>query len=313
MANTSAWPQAATAVAAIATVGVTAWKNVKDANAERAANRVRAEEESLRRFDARLNSAIERLGSESPSLQTNAAAELCLYIKHRYRDFHTDLLQVLLANLKLAQLKEVGSTAAGILRLDLQQLLRLILADRKHYEDLPWYLDLSRASLRKLDISNLNLHDIATDVAFSDLSEARLAGANLTRLRGYKVNLRKAFCLGANLKEARLDHAHAQGALMDEATLVSATLRHANLTNVKFRQARMQEVQLERAKLAGADFTNANITNAYFRDATFDDAALETILDATGWDARNNAHRNFNDDVWELLQERKEARLRTMS
>jgi uncharacterized protein YjbI with pentapeptide repeats len=300
--NLLAWAPFVTALAAIATVGVTLWKQASDLETARSQleeehrkTRTANEEEALRRFDTNLSNVIANLGSGSEVLRVNAAAALATYVKPRYSAFYTDLLIVLTSNLRLQPTEPV----ARVLRDDLERLLRLIFGDtRDRAEGLPTELDLGRASLRRFDISGINFGKVVIDVAFADLSEARLVDAQLFRLRGREVNLENSYCSRALLGEARLNGLRARGAVMHEINLVSATLKDADLRDVKLQGAFMQEAHLEGAQLSGANFTGANLANTYFRGASFDKSALRTIArGAKRW--RDN--RNFDDSVRRAL------------
>jgi uncharacterized protein YjbI with pentapeptide repeats len=306
-----AWAPFATALGAIVAVGATLWKQTTDLAAARTqlrddhdklrvaneqwqerfledqhTNRLQQEAESLRRFDASLTSTISNLGSQSESLQVNAAAALATYLKPRYAAFHADLLVVVAANLQLRP----SAAVARVLGSDLERLLRLLYAnDAADRGERPAEIDLTRASLPRLDVSDIDFEPTVLDVAFADLSKARLTGANLFRLRGQQADLTGAYCSRARLGEARLNEAILQKAVLHEADLVSATLKRADLSGAKLQQARLQEAHLEGAKLAGADFTGADVANTYFRGALFDEQALRTIaLGARRWRDNNN-------------------------
>jgi len=316
-----AWAPFITGLGAIAAVGATLWKQTSDLAAARTQltdehektrtaneqwrdsflesqneNRVQAHEESLRRFDSNLSTVITNIGSGSETLQVNAAAALATYLKPRYAEFHIDLLTVLAANLRL----QPSAPVARVLRSDLERLLRLVYSDPQAYGgDVPRELDLSRASLRRLDVSGIDFRGAVIDVAFADLSEARLAEAKLFRLRGREVNLERAYCSRAILGEARLNGARCKGVILHNATLVSASLKQADLTGAQFQRALMQEAHLEGANLTGANFTDANVANTYFRGAQFDKVALRSIArGALRW--RDN--RNFDDATRQALE-----------
>ncbi|GAA2109977.1 hypothetical protein GCM10009841_31640 [Microlunatus panaciterrae] len=294
-----AWAPFITALGAIVAVGATLWKQSSELTAARlqlsdeheksriAQEQWRAEfledqrnarsqrdDESLRRFDSNLTSVITNLGSASETLQVNAAAALATYLKPRYAAFHQDLLFVISANLRLRP----GEAVVRVLRSDLERLLRLIL-DRTAVTagELPSELDLARARLDRLDLSGLDLRGIAVDVAFADLTGARMVGTLLPRLKAREVILEGAHCSRADLGEARLNGAHARGVVMHGTNLVSATLKNADLQGAQFQQARLQEAHFEGAVLVGANFTDADVANAFFWKATFDDAALISI------------------------------------
>lgn len=315
-----AWAPFVTGLGAIAAVGATLWKQASDLETAReqlrdehdktrVANnqwqqkfledqrsaREQEQEESLRRFDTNLSMVITNLGSASETLQVNAAAALATYLKPRYSAFHYDLLIVLSANLR----QRPAASVARVLRSDLERLLRMILGNSGVYgEEMPHDLDFSRASLQRFDISDLDFDEIIVDVAFADLSEARLTNAKLFRLRGREAILDRAYCSRALLREARLDGTHAQNAIFHGANLVSASLKQADLRGAQFHDALMQESHLEGANLQGANFTGANLANAYFRGAEFDLKAIRTIaLGALRW--RDN--KNFDEATRQAL------------
>ena len=321
-----AWAPFVTALGAIAAVGATLWKQAADLQGAREqlrdeqdktreannqwqqkfledqrSSREQELEESLRRFDTNLSTVITNLGSASETLQVNAAAALATYLKPRYAPFHYDLLIVLCANLRLRP----AASVARVLGSDLERLLRMILGNAEVYgEDMPHDVDLSRASLQRLDVSGLHFGEISVDVAFADLSEASLSDATLFRLRGREVTLESAHCSRARLGEARLDGAHARNATFHGATLVSASLKQADLRGAQFQEASMQEVHLEGADLRGADFTRANLANAYFKGAQLDQKAMRSIVrGALRW--RDN--KNFDEATRQALDREAES------
>ena len=317
-----AWAPFVTALGAIAAVGATLWRQTTDLDAARTQlgtehektrigneqwreqfledqtkNRQQGEQESLRRFDTSLTSVISNLGSGSETLQVNAAAALATFLKPRYAVFHEDLLVVLAANLRLRPTEAV----ARVLRSDLERLLRLMLRDPTSYGDaMPGELDLSRASLRRFDVTGVNFGTLVMDVAFADLSQARLADARLFRLRGREVVLERAYCSRSNLGEARLDGANCRGVVLHDANLISASLKDADLTGAQLQGASLQEAHFERSNLRGADFTGCDVANAFFRGASFDKVSIRTMARGSKrW--RNN--RNFDDETRQAVEQ----------
>lgn len=315
------WAPFATAFGGIIAVGAALWKNASELEASRKQLsveyeksriaqdqwrdqfiedqrkvRVQEQEEALRRFDTNLSSVITNLGAASETLQVNAAAALGTYLKPRYSPFHSDLLVVLCANLRLRPTDAV----ARMLGSDLERLLRLMLSKPPGVDyDFPSHLDLSRASLQRLDVSNIDFDGVIVDVAFADMTDANLVEASLFRLKGRETCLEGAHCSRANLGEARLDGARLAGALLHKTNLVSATLKEADLRKAQFQQARLQEAHLEGSDLRGADLTGANVANTYFRNAKFDEIALRSIATgALSW--RDN--KNFDSSTRDLLE-----------
>lgn len=308
------WAPFITGLGAIAAVGATLWKQATDLESARTDartadeqwrerffedqrnNRMREQENSLRRFDANLSMVITNLGSSSETRQVNAAAALGTYLRPRYSDFHIDLLAVVAANLRL----QPSAPVARALRADLERLLRMIFGKPETYsDDFPRSLDLSRASLRRLDVSAVDFHGTVVDVAFADLSEGRLATAKLFRLRGREVHLEHAYCSRAVLREARLDAAYCHGIVLHNANLVSASMKNADLSGAQFQEALMQEAHLEDANLAGANFTKANVANTYFKGARFDEASLRSIARGS---LRWRDNKNFDVTTKQALE-----------
>jgi uncharacterized protein YjbI with pentapeptide repeats len=306
-----AWAPFITALVGALALAATFWKQASEAGAARkhfaeeqansraaadrwqqefrrteAESRQLREEESLRRFDTNLAQVIGNLGDDSETRRVSAAAALATYLKPAYKSFHCDILTVVAANLRLRP----SDATARMLASDLERLLRLIANAPADYEgELPATIDLARSHLKRLNISGLDLSTVVFDVAFADLTEARLDGCQLFRLKGGEAILERATCSRSVMSEARMNGARCQGAKMHETKLMSATLKAADLRDVEFVESHLQAAHFEGARLEGANFHHANLADAYFHDATFDEPALRSI--ATGayrW--RDDAH-----------------------
>jgi uncharacterized protein YjbI with pentapeptide repeats len=278
-----------TALVAIVGISLTIWKQI----GENAKDREQREADSLRRFDESYTRAVENLCSDSPALQISAAASLPTFLKHRYKEFHTALFGLLVANLKIDRDRAVKS----FLIQAFEQALRLQL--EKTDPDVRGELNLSRADLRGVDLEGLDLTRFgAIDLADADLSHANLTGAILRRTRGYKVTLVSTRLSRSDLEEARLNHARASDVRLHDVSLISATLKDADLRQGQFQRARLQSAHLERADLRGAHFEGANLNDTYFNGAALDRTALKSILVARNW---RNAH--FDDATRKLLDD----------
>lgn len=315
-----AWAPFLTAIVGVIALGATLWKQsaelgtartqlMQERNRDREAasqwqqdfvrtereTRQQREAEDLRRFDSNLAQIITNLGAAELVLRVNAAAAIATYLKPRYRAFHCDILTVIAANLRLRPPDQV----ARMLCSDLERVLRLISESPEAYRDeLPPVLDLARATLTRVTLSDLALPGVLIDVAFADLTSASLVGCNLFRLRGREAVMEKARCSRTDLQEARLNGARCRGAQMHETNLVSATFRDADLRDVEFCEARLQEAHFEGARLEGANFRGADLANAYFWGATFDSAAIDSIArGARRW----QGNRHFDPAVRQSL------------
>jgi uncharacterized protein YjbI with pentapeptide repeats len=232
------------------------------------------EQEGLRRFDENLTRIVSNLGSPTLALQVNAAAALVGFLKPRYAELHTDLLTVVIANLKLRP----DPTVSDLLRHDLERAVRLIFdPSRDAQQDIGDELDLTRLDLSRINLRNVNFQDIIVDLAFSTLKRADLRGCNLTRAKGRDCDLDGALLSGALLGEARFNGARGERVQFHETRLVSATFDDAVLPRAQFERAALQGSHFKRADLTDARFKGADLADAYFTGAVLDTAAKVSI------------------------------------
>lgn len=134
------------------------------------------------------------------------------------------------------------------------------------------------------------------------LKNANLEHANLEKailweaeLSGSKLefaNLRKANLLSARLKHANLRNAKLQEAQLILVNLRGADLYSANLGGAKLYGSDMQQVNFELADLSDADLEETNLVGADLRLATFN---IHTILpDGKKWTPRTDLRRYTN-------------------
>jgi uncharacterized protein YjbI with pentapeptide repeats len=117
--------------------------------------------------------------------------------------------------------------------------------------------------------------DPGLDLMKTDLREANLGGANLTRAGLARTNLTKAWLSRADLTKALLDGAVLTGAQLTEANLTGAQLFQADLTKAWLSRADLTEAWLKFANLTGAWLDGANLTGAQLDDANLMGAQLE--------------------------------------
>jgi uncharacterized protein YjbI with pentapeptide repeats len=140
--------------------------------------------------------------------------------------------------------------------------------------------DLSEAYLAGANLSGANLIE-------ADLSRAYLGGANLSRANASGTYLSRAFLSGANLIEADLSRAHlseadlradASRANLSGADLLGATLSGAYLIEATLSGANLSEANLSRANLSRANLSRANLSEADLRGANLSEASLSRAL-----------------------------------
>jgi uncharacterized protein YjbI with pentapeptide repeats len=119
-----------------------------------------------------------------------------------------------------------------------------------------------------------------------DLENRHFAGANLSRAKLKRANIKYSFLNNASLEEAfleeaNLDDTRANGANFSGAILTKATLSNSKLVKADFSNAKLQKAILAGAVLDEADFTfadlsGANLSNSQVKDASFLNANLQS-------------------------------------
>ncbi|MEZ5815677.1 MAG: pentapeptide repeat-containing protein [Hyphomicrobiaceae bacterium] len=126
--------------------------------------------------------------------------------------------------------------------------------------------DLSRADLvgaRGVGAELVGAVLAGTDLSGADLSQARLDKAKLTN----GTRLKGANLTGARLTGADLTGSDMLGADLSKAILRAASLRSAGLEGVVLRHADLEGATLFQARLYGADLSGARINGTSFRQA----------------------------------------------
>jgi uncharacterized protein YjbI with pentapeptide repeats len=246
-------------------------------------DRAAAEQKELGRFDDTLSRISAQISSGNLGLSLNGAAALGLFVKPRYQDLHSDLLRIILANLKAAPKAEV----ADLLRDDLARVLNMLFVGGQPNQDVPNPLDLTHLNLYRLDLHGLKLPANAIlDFALATLDDANLSEMTMARARGFMAKLDAARFSRTIMTEARFNKAQATGKPVHfhETRLVSATFDDALLPGAEFQQAKLQGAKFRRCDLRGARFEGADVNDAYFQGAILDEVALRSIaLGAHNW------------------------------
>lgn len=112
------------------------------------------------------------------------------------------------------------------------------------------------------------------DVFCTDLSDAVLSGANLTRATLSGADLTRADLTGATLSSADLTEANLSQALLSNAVLPDADASDAVLTGADFFGALLARAVLADANLTGARLVRANLSGAVLTGADLPHANL---------------------------------------
>ncbi len=121
-----------------------------------------------------------------------------------------------------------------------------------------------------------------------DLSQVYLRESDL-----YKVNLREANLIGADLRRADLSEAN-----LREANLVGADLSNANLSNTDLRNAKLNNVYLSKAIFCESDLRGSNLSLANIKGTIFSGVDLSETLGLE--EARHYAASTIGVDTIQL-------------
>lgn len=115
----------------------------------------------------------------------------------------------------------------------------------------------------------VNPEDTSLPLAYSNGTEGRLRGANLSR-----VNLMGADLHEADLRDADLSYAILNGANLSAATLEGANLQYADLTWANLQGANLKGANLSYAKLGWANLNRVQLSDAVFDHCTYNTYTL---------------------------------------
>jgi len=267
-----------TAIVAFLGVFVTIWKQLEESSRQKVLDRKQRdlereqrETENQRLIDQKFTSIVASLGSDREAIQASAAVSIITFLKPEYVVLHDQVIDILLANLKIEHSKAVSRLILTAFEKAIRGKVDLTIKSDDKYE-----LDLSRANLTQADLSGLDLRN--TDLGYAQLRLANLTGTNLSQARGYEPNLEKARLSKANLNEARLQRAKLNDANFHDCNLVSTDLKEADLRGAEFYKSKMQGAHLEGANIIGAKFEQANISDTYFNGVKVDDQTLRSLV-----------------------------------
>lgn len=132
--------------------------------------------------------------------------------------------------------------------------------------------NLSRVLIKRSDLSRATLNK-------ANLSHARLVGANLSSTQLISSDLQKAILedaifTGADISDAKLMEADMYAAQLGRVSAIGTQLSYANLTNTNWQGADLSEAYLDHANLTNANFSAARLAGAVLRSANMKNANL---------------------------------------
>ena len=149
-----------------------------------------------------------------------------------------------------------------------------------------WIADLSDAQMKEAKLTGANLSRVLmnrTNLIRATLNQANLSGASLSG-----ANLSSTQLIGVNLSDAVLANASLTGADLGEANLSQANLYAARLVRVSALGIQLQLANLTASDWQGADLSGADLSRANLRNADFSTTRL------TGANFRNAQLQNIN-------------------
>jgi uncharacterized protein YjbI with pentapeptide repeats len=260
----------------------TVFRYLRDQRNEREKQRNEHQIEREKRAEERFQSAVAALGDEKEGTRIGAAILLRTFLHPDYEQFHTQIFDLVVANLRLPRTahQPVDPTLPQPMTPFSQALVTLIKESfplvreklqKEHPQFSPESLDASRILLDHAYLSGADLKQAWLPVASlrgaslsrthlegADLSEADLSQAYLSRVYLNRVRL-----FGAHFREAELQNAH-----LDEAYLRRADLRGVDLSGADLSRANLEEADLSETLLSGANLSQANLRGADLSAAT---------------------------------------------
>ncbi len=121
-----------------------------------------------------------------------------------------------------------------------------------------------------------------------DLEKRHFEGANLSRAKLNKANLKfsrlnnasfeQAYLEEADLREAKANGADFSGAILTKATLASSELEKADFSNANLQEAIFTGATLDKADFRFADLSGANLSSSQIKHADFSNANIQNAL-----------------------------------
>jgi uncharacterized protein YjbI with pentapeptide repeats len=172
-----------------------------------------------------------------------------------------------------AERKKVLIAQLGSKRRDITELALIEFRDRG------WLYDgtLTKAELRDADLSGSRLDGavlIGAKLYKGKLSEAKLSSANLSGADLEQSELDNAFMWGADLSKALLFRANLRESDMTGVNLSGSKLYKADLCNARLWAADLSDAAMRGANLSSADLWGANLKGTDLRDVNLSGATM---------------------------------------
>jgi uncharacterized protein YjbI with pentapeptide repeats len=243
---------------------------------------------------ARMQTAIEHLGSERPEIRKGAIFELkrlALDSKNDADDVIDILRNFVLENCSEKQKTELSEGEYYKLPSDVRLAFEhmAVITRQRRFEK---KIDLSYIVLEQMNLQGM-------DFSWADLKEANFKGAFL---RG--ANLREVHLQGADLKDAHLEVAHLEGAHLEvadltKARLEKARLEEAHLVGADLKEAHLNGAYLIRAHLEYADLNSAHLNSTHLEGAHLHYAKVDKRTNFSG--AKIDENTNFFNAQYSVI------------
>src|SRR5256885_12347449 len=222
----------------------------------------------MKRSEERFESTVAALGSQEVGMRIGAAITLHTFLDAGYKQFHRQIFDLAVANLRLR--KADPDTTVSLEPLD--QVLVMVFKEAfpKVRDELKDKLEEAQAQFEPQSLSAASVRLDNAYLAGADLKEAWLLEAFLRQVDLRNAHLENAHLEEANLDDARLINAHLEGSYLKGAALIKANLERAKFTN-----AHLEGAQLIGANLGGTDLKWAHLNDANLMGADLGVAHLE--------------------------------------
>jgi len=243
----------------------------------------------MKRSSERFEATVAALGSQEVGMRIGAAITLRTFLDAGYKQFHRQIFDLAVANLRLRKVDP--DTPVPLEPLDQVLIMVFKEAFPKVRDELKDKLEEAKAqkvTQAQIEPQSLSAANIQLDNAYlssADLKEAWLLEAFLRQADLRNAHLENVHLEEANLDGARLIDAHLEGSYLNGVALIKANLERAKLTNAHMEGARLvganlggtdlQWAHLNDANLTGTDLGVAHLENAWLIRANLTGANLE--------------------------------------
>jgi uncharacterized protein YjbI with pentapeptide repeats len=266
------------------------WRNFKVAEDKQVTERFSKGIEHLGsdKIDIRLGGiyALEQIANDSPKYHWTIVEILSAFVREKCLIIELALE----SEVQSDSSKQTPDNITEKIQADVQAALTVISRRKSEQDPEGKRIDLRRVNLVGLEIQNAKFSYI--DFRFSDLSNAKLWGADLSNAFLDSVNFYKAILVEADLSRASISgNPDANGQVLfanfSEAQLISADFSHSDLCGANlsstmlhganFSNCQLNQIILKNALLNGIKFNNKVLDGANFTDANLSMTNLMNI------------------------------------